>query len=119
MTSSETPASDAGTIEALKRIKNAESDWDHRLADARRASEATLRRQKEEAGATVAAARAEAEADHARTVERARLAADVEARQIVADGERQAAQATGAAAPRSSDRSAGLLKAVLGDLLEE
>ncbi len=105
---------DIGSIEALKRIKATETEWDAKLAAARENAEAALRRLAEESESAVRAAREEAEARHAEAVRLARAAADEEAASIVAQG-RTAADA--AAKPRGQgpvDRAEEVLAIVLG-----
>ena len=111
--------SDVGSIEALKRIKATETEWDEKLASARQETEATLRRLAEESDATVKATHAEADAARTLSVQRARSDADREAETIVAEGAKAAGAAARGAGKRPADRSAEVLAAVLGSLGED
>jgi vacuolar-type H+-ATPase subunit H len=109
-------ASDGGTIDALKRIKATEAEWDGKVAAARRDAEASLRRLHDELEATVQAAHAAAEAERARALQRARAAAEVEAEGILAEGRAAASAAATTAGKRPADREDEVLAAVLGSL---
>ena len=50
-----------GSIEALKRVKATETEWDTRLSAARQESEEALRRLRDDGDATVKAAETEAD----------------------------------------------------------
>jgi vacuolar-type H+-ATPase subunit H len=108
--------SDVGSIEALKRIKAAENEWDGKTVRAREEMEAALRRLSEESGATVKAAHVEADSARTLAVQRARADADREAEAIVAEGTKAATAAAQGAGKRPADRSAQVLAAVLGSL---
>ncbi len=112
-------ASDSGTIDALKRIKAVEVEWDQRLAEARREAESALRRVRDETQATVAGAHSVAESDRARLVAKARAEADVEAERIVQDGAKAAADAARGEGKRPADRRPEILAAVLGAFAPE
>jgi vacuolar-type H+-ATPase subunit H len=114
-----TGRSDIGSIEALKRIKAAETEWDEKIANARQETEAALRRLAEEGDATVKATHAEADSARTLSVQRARADADREAETIVAEGAKAAAAAARGAGKRPADRSAEVLAAVLGSLSED
>jgi vacuolar-type H+-ATPase subunit H len=117
MTSDSGPTvSDVGGLDALKRIKATEAEWDERLSAARRDAEAAIARRHAEAEATVLAVGAEAEAERTRTVDAARAAADAEARTIVANGEAAARSAASSAGKRPQDVEKRLIAAVLGPL---
>ena len=104
---------DTATIDALKRIKLTETEWDEKIAAARRDAEAAGRHLKEETEARLARARTEADAERARTIDTARAAADGEAAQIVAEGERAAKAATEGAGKGVSARKNDVLAVVL------
>ncbi|MGP8110300.1 MAG: hypothetical protein ACLQD9_06305 [Thermoplasmata archaeon] len=106
--------SDAAALDALKRIKAAEADWDERLRTARHASAEALERRRADADATVRAVATEAEAERSRAVERARAAAEAEARTIVAEGEATARDAASDKGKRPKDLEKRVLDAVLG-----
>jgi vacuolar-type H+-ATPase subunit H len=105
---------DIGTIDALKRIKAAEAEWDEKIARAREDAAAQLRRLGEESDAMVKAAHAEAESTRTLAVQRARANADHEAAAIVAEGAEVATAAARGAGKRPADRAAEVLAAVLG-----
>lgn len=108
--------SDTAALDALKRIKAAEADWDERLRTARHASNEALERRRVDADATVKAVAAEAEAERSRSVEKARAAAEAEARTIVAEGEASARDAGSDKGKRPKDMEERVLDAVLGPL---
>jgi len=117
MTAETPPApSDPAALDALKRIKAAEAEWDERLRTARRASTEALERRRAEAEAAEKAVAAEAETERARAVESARSSADAEARRIAADGEKAARGATSDEGKRPQDMEKKVLAAVLGSL---
>lgn len=107
-------AANEATIDTLRRIKAAEAEWEERLATARRGAETQLKLLADECAATVAAARAEAEAERARALEQARRDADLEAAGIVAEGERQAAEAREGTGKGVVERRREVLGVVLG-----
>lgn len=103
------------SVELLEQIRAAETEAEERVAAARRLAEESLRRLRQEAEDALASARAEAEGERTHAVEGARTQADLEAAQIVAEGERAAARLDpGDSVP--ADRRAAVLAAVLGDL---
>ncbi len=105
---------DADTIDALKRIKAAEAEWDAKVAAARANADAKLKTAREATERAIADARASAYAERQRAVENARAMADLEARAIVADGERAAKSAADGAGKRPADRKDEILAALLG-----
>ncbi len=107
-------SADTGTIEALKRIKAVEDEWDARLAEARREAEAARKRTSSETETAIATAREVTDAERARAVDAARATADAEARQIIADGEREAAAVARGAGKGVADRKEELLAVLLG-----
>ena len=110
---------DTATLDALKRIKLTETEWDEKVATARREAEASLKRLKEETETRLAAARAEAEAERGRTLEKARAEADTEATAIVAEGERAAQKATEGTGKGVTARKDEILAVVLGGFQSE
>lgn len=114
MSASTDPANPAlGSIDALKRVKATETDWELRLRAARGAAEAETARLKEESEAAVRAAQQEAEAERTRAVQAARAEADREAEQILAEGTRAAEAAARGEGKRPADRKAEILSSVL------
>ncbi|MGA7475783.1 MAG: hypothetical protein WBW47_01015 [Thermoplasmata archaeon] len=103
-----------GSVEALKRVKATENEWDARLNAARQEAEETLRRLRDDGDAAVKAA--EAEADRERTVrlDRARAETAEEAEAIVVDGRSSAERAALAEGRRPADKKDAILDVVLG-----
>ncbi|HTW40121.1 MAG TPA: hypothetical protein VMF04_04620 [Thermoplasmata archaeon] len=112
------PPPDVG-LDALRRIKSVESEWEQRLAADREKAEATLQRLREETEAAVKATQAEAEEERARAVGAARAGADREAAAILADGERAAAEAARGEGKHPADRKDAVLTAVLADFVSD
>ena len=110
---------DTATLDALKRIKLAETEWEEKIATARRESETALRQLKEETDAQLTAARAQAEAERTRTLETARAGADAEAAQIVTEGEHAARQATEGTGKGVAARKNEVLAVVLSGFQRE
>jgi vacuolar-type H+-ATPase subunit H len=115
MSDSET-ATGAGSLDAVKLVKATETEWEAKVAAARKAADAAIARLRDQAAAAVAAARVEADRDRTRAVEVARATADAEAAQIVTDGQSAAQRDSAGAGRRPADRRAEVLDAVLGNL---
>jgi vacuolar-type H+-ATPase subunit H len=96
----------------VKLVKASETEWETRIAAAKKAADAALAQLRNDAAAAVTAARVAAEKDRATAVEAARAGADLEAAKIVADGE-AAAQRDSAGGRRPADRKDEVLAAVL------
>ncbi|MGP8158693.1 MAG: hypothetical protein ACLPWO_03685 [Thermoplasmata archaeon] len=103
-----------GSIEALKRVKATETEWDTRLSAARQEAEEALRRLRDDGDAAVKAAEAEADRERTVRVERARTEAAEEGEAIVADGRRAAGRAALGEGRRPADKKDSILEAVLG-----
>jgi len=103
-----------GSVEALKRVKATETEWDARLGAARTESETALRRLKEEADAAVKAAEGEAERTRTDRVEHARVEAAGLAGAIVAEGQKAAETAARGEGRRPADKKDAILAVVLG-----
>jgi vacuolar-type H+-ATPase subunit H len=101
------------SIEALKRVRATEIEWEEKLAAAKRSAEGTLQRLREESEVAVKAAQAETEAERYQTVQAARAAADLETAQIVAEGEEVARAAARGEGKHPADRKDAVLSAVL------
>jgi len=114
MATETTGANLGASVDALKRVKAAEAEWETRLAAARTQAEATLRELREEADAAVKAARAQVERERADRLERARAEAAGMAAAIVAEGEKDAQTAARGDGRRPSDKKDAVLAAVLG-----
>jgi len=103
-----------GSVEALKRVKATEAEWDARLSAARTESETTVRRLKDEADAAVKAAEAEAERTRTDRIERARVEAAGLAAAILVDGQKAAEAAARGEGRHPADRKDAVLAAILG-----
>ena len=112
-------AADTATLDALKRIKLAETEWEGKVASARREAEAATKHLKEETESLLTTARTEAEAERTRRVETARNEADREAAGIVAEGEKAARAAAEGAGKSVSARKDEVLMVVLGGFRSE
>jgi vacuolar-type H+-ATPase subunit H len=108
------PASDTATVEALRRLKAVEREWEEKLLAARAAADEAVRRARDESEATVKAVVAEAEAERARRLEAGRAAADREAEGIVRDGAKAADELRARKGARPADRSEEIVAAALG-----
>jgi vacuolar-type H+-ATPase subunit H len=109
-------ASSPDSVEALKRVKATENEWDARLSAARTESEATLQRLRDEAVAAVRDAETQADKDRVARVEAAKSDIAKETEAIVADGRTAAEQATRGEGRRPSDKKDAILAVVLGPL---
>lgn len=110
------PTVAGGSVEVLKRVKATETEWDQKLAAARRESEERIARLRDENAATLKAALAEAEAERARTLERARVDTGREVATILTEGEQAAAAAARVEGKRPRDQRNRVLAVVLGSL---
>jgi vacuolar-type H+-ATPase subunit H len=108
-----TPASDAATVEALRRLKAVEAEWDAKLRDARDAAARTVQRSRDESEATVKAVAAENETERNRLLEAGQQAADREAERIGADGARAADAVRADRSKRPAERADAIVRAVL------
>jgi vacuolar-type H+-ATPase subunit H len=104
----------SGSVEALRRVKAVEAEWEARLNTARQLNEAELRQLREEAEAAVKAAQVEAETERAAQLERARAETAGAAATIVAQGRKAAEQAAQGEGRRPADKKDAILDAVLG-----
>jgi vacuolar-type H+-ATPase subunit H len=107
------PGGATGSIEALKRVRATENEWEAKVTEARRAAEETVRRAREEAETAARAAQADAEAERAARVQTARTEADAEAARILKDGERAAQAAARGDGKDPADRADEILRALL------
>ncbi len=106
-------------VDALKRVKAVETEWDARLAEARETSRRELARKREEADAAVKAVLQEAEAERLRALERARIVSEAEARGIVSEGEAAARKVRDEREKRGGGRNGEILAAVLGSFASD
>jgi vacuolar-type H+-ATPase subunit H len=118
-----TPAALAATpgesIEALKRVRSTEIEWDEKLVAARRESEEALARLEEETAVALKEGLAAAEAERARALERARADVERQVTTIIAVGERAAQAAARPEGKRPQDRREQVLAAVLGPFAKD
>jgi vacuolar-type H+-ATPase subunit H len=102
-----------GSIDALKRVRAAESEWEQKVAAAKQDAGEEIARRKTAAEASVKAARAAAEQQRAEKVQAARSEADREAIVILAEGAKAADAAAEGEGKRPADKADAILKAVL------
>lgn len=114
MTAPSLPAGSETTVDALKRVKAAETEWEAKVAEARAHRDEAFRRLRDETVAVMKAAHAEVEQERAAAVQAARAATEVEAARIVAEGDRAAA----AAAREDPKLLVGKRAAILGAVLD-
>ncbi|HTT44388.1 MAG TPA: hypothetical protein VMH38_00020 [Thermoplasmata archaeon] len=107
-------AAEPDSVEALKRVKATENEWDARLAAARQDAEASIARLRAEAAAAVKEAQAAADRDRVARVTQARTETETEAAAILADGKKAADRALVGEGRRPSDKKTQILAAVLG-----
>jgi vacuolar-type H+-ATPase subunit H len=119
MSAAATPGTELGSIDALKRVKATESDWELKLRAARGASEEALQRLRDESEAAVKAAQASVDAERSEAVQAARTEADRLAAEILAEGERAAAVARRGEGKGTADRKDSILAAVLGGFFQD
>jgi vacuolar-type H+-ATPase subunit H len=108
-----------GSVEALKRVKAVETEWEARVSAARQEAEATLQRLREESEAAVKAAQAEAERERTGRIERARTEIAAEVETIIAGGRVEAAVALRGEGRRPADKKSEILDVVLGSFGKE
>ncbi len=102
-----------GSIDALKRVKATESEWEGKLRSARGAAEEALERLRADSEATVKAALAATEAERARAVQTARTESERAAAGILAEGTRAAEAAARGEGKRPVDQRVAILGALL------
>lgn len=102
-----------GSIDALKRVRAAETEWEARVTAAKQDAGEAIARLKSSADDAVHAAQAAAEQERADKVQTARSEADREAIVILADGAKAADAAAEGAGKRPADRADAILDAVL------
>ena len=112
-------ASSPDSVEALKKVKATENEWESRLASARRETETTLAELT--AQATAAVKEAQAEADRVRTerVVQARNETAVEAETILTEGRSAAESAARGEGRRPAEKKDAILDVVLGSFEQD
>jgi len=112
-------ASSPDSVEALKRVKATENEWEARLTSARRDTDTTLERLRTEAAAAVKEAQMTADRDRVARVVEARTETETEAREILAEGQKAAEQALHGEGRRPADKKDAILAIVLGSFGKE
>ena len=113
------PPGSLGSIEALKRVKETESDWELKLRTARGAAEETLERLRAESAGAVKAAQAIADGERANALLTAKQESEHEAAEILAAGARAAEAAARGDGKRPADKKDAILSAVLAGFLKD
>ncbi|MFZ0698917.1 MAG: hypothetical protein WAN74_01810 [Thermoplasmata archaeon] len=108
------PEGTMGSLDDLKQVKEAETEWEAKVREAAVARKAVLDRLNAETDAIVMAERTSAEESRELALKQSREAADREAAQIVEEGAKAAAAARVGTGKRPADRSGEILTAVLG-----
>jgi vacuolar-type H+-ATPase subunit H len=111
--SSEAGLPPEGSIDALKRVRAAEMEWEQKVTNAKQDAGEEIARLKTAADEAVQAARASAEQARAAVVQTARSEADREAIVILADGAKAADAAAEGEGKRPADKADAILDAVL------
>jgi vacuolar-type H+-ATPase subunit H len=113
------PDTSLGSIEALKRVKETESEWERKLQLARSNAKETLERLRAQSEAAVKAAQATADGARAQAVLEARRVAEREAAEILAAGTRAAEAAARPEGKRPIDQQDAIVAAVLAGFLKD
>jgi len=113
------PATPLGSIEALKRVKETESEWELKLRVARGAAGEALERLRTEGEAAVKAAQAVADGERANALLAARQEAEREAAEILVAGTRAAEAAARGEGKRPADKKDAILAAVLAGFTKD
>lgn len=90
MTGTSAPPTDQATVEALRRVKAVEQEWETRLRDARENAEQAIRRARDEADATLKAVAAELESERAHRLEAAHAASQRDEEAVHLEGAKAA-----------------------------
>ncbi|MGI0130374.1 MAG: hypothetical protein ACREDE_03425 [Thermoplasmata archaeon] len=108
-----------GSIDALKRVKATESDWELRLRSARGAAEEALERLRTDSEAAVKSAQVAAEGERTNAVLAARQEAERQAAEILAQGTRAAETAAHGEGKRPADQKDAILGTVLAGFVPD
>jgi len=114
MVSGPPSSGDAETVQVLRQIKEAETEWEAKLREARGEAEQTVRRAHDEADATVKAVLAEVEGERVRRLEAAQAACDAEVEVIRREGASAAESIRASKERRPADRRDEIVAVVLG-----
>lgn len=115
-TTIENHAGAGGGIHPLRQLKQTESQWDARLAEAKAKGESTLKGARAAADAALEAARKEAETLHAQGLKAAAEAAEREARKILDDAKSGAALVGTPSASEIEFKFSDILARLFGDV---
>jgi vacuolar-type H+-ATPase subunit H len=102
-----------GSIDALKRVRAAETEWEQKVTAAKQDAGEAIAELRTAADEAVRAAQADAEAKRAAKVQAARSEADREAVVILAEGAKAADAAAQGEGKRPADKADAILGAVL------
>lgn len=108
-------AAPVGSLEDLKRVKDAETEWAERLRTAREQADAKLKQLREEAEGRIGLARTAAHQAREERLRSAQQEAEREAEKVLADGDAQTRAATSESGKRPAERREEILSAVLGE----
>lgn len=113
------PATPLGSIDALKRVKEAEKDWELKLRVARGSAEEALEQLRRESEASVQSAQSVADGERANALISARQEAEREATEILTQGTRAAEAAARGEGKRPADKKDAILGAVLAGFAKD
>jgi vacuolar-type H+-ATPase subunit H len=108
-----------GSIDALKRVKEAEAEWDLKLRTARGASDEAIAQLKTQAENAIKAAQVAADGERTNAVLAAEQDAEHEATEILTTGAQAAEAAARGDGKHPSDKKDAILHAVLAGFLPE
>jgi len=112
-------ASEPDSVEALKRVKATENEWDARLAAARQETTTELGQLRSEAAVAVKSAEQEADKNRAARIETARADIEKEAAAILTEGQKAAAEALEGTGRSPADKKSAILDVVLASFGKE
>lgn len=105
----------AANVEALRRLKEVENDWEAKLAQTRSEVAARVALARDAAEKAIQAARAEMDRLREARLTEARAAAQIEADKILAEGQRAAQALAAAGAKGLAAAQSKIVAAVLGE----
>ncbi|MGI0054833.1 MAG: hypothetical protein ACREBT_03950 [Thermoplasmata archaeon] len=108
-----------GSLDELKRVKDAETEWDARLKDAAAHSEAEIKKAHEEADGRVGLARTAAHQSREERVRAAQAEGDQEAERILSVGDLEAVVVLQGQGKQPRDLERPILEAILGEFLSD
>jgi vacuolar-type H+-ATPase subunit H len=113
------PTLSEGSIDALKRVRAAEIDWDQKAAAAKQEAAESIAALRTAADAAIRAAQAAADQERAAKVQAARSEADREAIAILAEGVKAAEEAAKGEGRQPTDKADEILRAVLAGFIPD